>query len=131
MGDVSELLESLRDVSRQAAALLAQDDPAPERVEELLRKRGEIFSSVQQAYAELVGDDGDNAIASHEAATLKALAAEIVELNRTCISLAQNHLERLEVRLENLKLQQRGLTAYGYVDPKFAPRGVFFDKRQD
>jgi len=126
------ILEALLSVAREAEALLSQSDPDPERIAQLMIRRSQLFDLLQQsAQGQAPGTEtpgaGTREAPGGRTQAERALARELLALGRRCAELAQRHLKALATELGQVRSQQRGLFAYGYADPRHAPRGAFVD----
>lgn len=121
MADTNELLQQLLTISNDMAGLMAADDPNPDHVTELLEKRSSLFHTLQET-----GINSKDVTPEQQ-----ELARQIVQVDRENIERAESFLNRLRSELDQVKLQQRSVTAYGWVDPRHAPRGGFIDTTLD
>lgn len=113
----TRLLKGLIVVAREAEALLGEDDPDPERFELLLAKRDRLFQALEQTVP----------APADQTPEVKALAQELLDLDRRCMEQVKTRLQGMPEALQQVKLQQRSLHAYGRIAPESAPRGAFFD----
>lgn len=113
------ILRELLAVARESVLLLRHGVPDPECLTQLMARRSRLFEALVQG-------------APYEITPMeRALANELLDLDRLCTELAQLHLNVLSAEIEQARSKQRGLYAYGYTDPGYAPRGAFVDTRQE
>lgn len=119
--NINEVLQQLHAVTLQAVSLLEGGDPDPDQIVELMERRSTHFEALQGVNIDLIANVPED----------RALVEELMDLDRRCIAMAQKHLSQLRSQLNQVQLQRRSLTAYGWVDPENAPRGAFLDTTLD
>lgn len=124
------LLRDLLETARETAAELSQEELDPDRLTELMNRREAAFASLQKTHAEIQGMGASESGDITTTDELKRLARELLELDRANMEMMQNRLVKLRSEINQVRLQRRSLTAYGWVDPVHAPRGAFIDTVQ-
>lgn len=123
--EIGLLLRSLLEVTLQAAQELEGEEPDPDTVEALLHRRNRLFAQLQGVVGE---GEASRRPDPESQAKWAPLVEEILKVDRRCIELAQAHLERIQGRLDQLKLRRRTLSAYGWAKAPLTSRGSFVDR---
>lgn len=117
MGDVGGLLRSLLAICEETAQVLDQEELDLDRVTDLFTRRNELFARLQNEIGAPTDIDPEHT----------QIVQQILALDRTCMEAVRSHMTRMQGELSDVKLRQRTMKAYGWVDPQFAVRGAFVD----